>query len=334
MANKMQLSEMIIGGIKFFKYLLSGGLLNINLEVTKRCNARCDFCDYWKEDPPEEMEDYVDVVKKLNPLSVSLTGGEPLLRKDLEDIIKRLRQNFGFLYISLITNGSLLTYKRGMRLWESGLNELSISLDYLDERHDDTRKIPGLTKKILDVAPRLADSGADVCFNVVIKKDNLKEVPEIIRWAAERGIKVSLSTYNWWRTNNRTHAVEKDQLEDLLKLISEIKELKEELGNVTTSDYYLDRIPIFFERGGVPGCTAGLNWVQVTPDGMIKRCSDHPIRCHYTEWKKGLFPPTDCDKCWYSCRGAAQEPWTFLRLLREANHALSQNHIKKSSLSG
>ncbi len=334
MANKMQLSEMIIGGIKFFKYLLSGGLLNINLEVTKRCNARCDFCDYWKEDPPEEMEDYVDVVKKLNPLSVSLTGGEPLLRKDLEDIIKRLRQNFGFLYISLITNGSLLTYKKGMRLWESGLNELSISLDYLDERHDDTRKIPGLTKKILDVAPRLADSGADVCFNVVIKKDNLKEVPEIIRWAAERGIKVSLSTYNWWRTNNRTHAVEKDQLEDLLKLISEIKELKEELGNVTTSDYYLDRIPIFFERGGVPGCTAGLNWVQVTPDGMIKRCSDHPIRCHYTEWKKGLFPPTDCDKCWYSCRGAAQEPWTFLRLLREANHALSQNHIKKSSLSG
>jgi len=329
----MQISEMIIGGIKFFKYLLAGGLLNINLEVTKRCNARCDFCDYWKEDPPEEMEDYVDVVKKLNPLSVSLTGGEPLLRKDLEEIIRRLRQNFGFLYISLITNGSLLTYKRGMRLWEAGLNELSISLDYLDDRHDDTRKIPGLTKRILDVAPRLADSGANIYFNVVIKKDNLKEVPKIIRWSAERGIKVSLSTYNWWRTNNRSHKVEEDQMDELLGLILEIKKLKEELGNVSTSDYYLDRIPIFFEKGGVPGCTAGLNWVQVTPDGMIKRCSDHPIKCHYTEWRKGLFPPTDCDKCWYSCRGAAQEPWTFLRLLREANHALSQNHIKKS-LSG
>ncbi len=330
MSHKLKISEMIIGGVKFFKYLLVGGLFNINLEVTKRCNAKCDFCDYWKEVPPKELKDYVCVVKKLDPLSVSLTGGEPLLRKDLEDIIYNLRQNFGFLYISLITNGSLLSYERGLRLWNAGLNELSISLDYLDKRHDNTRKIPGLTEHILDVSPKLANAGVNVCFNVVIKNDNLKDVPKIITWSAERGIKVSLSTYNWWRTNNKKYAVREDQMDELLQLISTIKQLKRKLGNVITSDYYLDRIPIFFQRGGVPGCTAGINWVQVTPDGMIKRCSDHPVKCSYTEWRKDLFAPTDCDKCWYSCRGAAQEPWTFLRLIREANQALNPYCLRKA----
>ncbi len=330
MSDRLKLSEMVVGGVKFLRYLLKGGIFNINLEVTKRCNARCDFCDYWKEKPPDEMDDYVCVVKKLNPLSVSLTGGEPLLRKDLEEIIHRLRKNFGFLYISLITNGMLLTYKRGLRLWDAGLNELSISLDYLDKRHDDTRKLPGLTAHILEIAPQLARAGVDMCFNVVIKKGNLEEVPNIIEWAAERGIKVSLSTYNWWRTNNKKHVVGQEQKEDLLRLISRIKELKNRLGNVVTSDYYLDRIPLFFEKGGVPGCTAGLNWVQVTPDGMIKRCSDHPVACHFTEWKNDFFSPTECDRCWYSCRGAAQEPWTFARFFREANGALNPYCLRKA----
>lgn len=330
MSNGLKLSEMIIGGIKFIKYLLKGGLFNINLEVNKRCNAKCDFCDYWKEEAPEEMKDYVYVVRRLNPLSVSLTGGEPLLRTDLEDIIFNLRKNFNFLYLSLITNGLLLTYERGLRLWNSGLNELSVSLDYLDDRHDNTRKLPGLTAHILNVAPQLAKAGVDICFNVVIKKGNLKEVPNIIKWSAERGIKVSLSTYNWWRTNNRTHIITQKQIKDLVEAISEIKRLKDSLGNVVTSEYYLDRVPVFFEKGGIPGCTAGLNWVQVTPDGMIKRCSDHPVACHFTEWKEDFFSPTECNRCWYSCRGAAQEPWTFVRFLREANRALSPYCLKKA----
>ncbi len=59
MSNRFKFKEMLVGGIKFFKYLLTGGLFNINLEVTKRCNAQCDFCDYWKESSPPEIKDYV-----------------------------------------------------------------------------------------------------------------------------------------------------------------------------------------------------------------------------------------------------------------------------------
>jgi MoaA/NifB/PqqE/SkfB family radical SAM enzyme len=318
----MKLFEMVVGGCKFVKYLTKGGLFNINLEVTKRCNARCDFCDYWKERAPCELEDYVPVVSKLNPLSVGLTGGEPLLRKDLPTLITSLRHNFGFLFISLITNGWLLTYRLGLELWEAGLDELSISLDYLDERHDQGRKMPGLTAHILQVAPQLANAGVNLCFNVVIKKGNYREIPRLISYASKIGVKVSISTYNSWRIDNESHMINKDELKDLRNIISEIKSLKKGLGNITTGEYYLDKIPDFFEKKGIPGCTAGINWVQVTPDGMIKRCSDHPVAVHYTKWRRGFFKPTTCEHCWYSCRGAAQEPWSLPRFFEEAKSAL------------
>lgn len=322
MARKLTTAEMISGGQSFFRYMLRGGLLNINLEVTKRCNARCDFCDYWKIKAPPELTDYVPVVRKLKPLSVGLTGGEPLLRQDLADVIAGLRQSFGFLHIGLVTNGALLTHARGLELWNAGLDQLSISLDYLDERHDRERGIPGLYRHIMAVVPGLVAAGVKLCFNVVMKRENYREVPQIVHAAAAMGVKVSLSTYNCWRINNETHMIEPTEAAQLRAVLAELKRLKKDLGNLTTGHYYLDQMPEFIATRSVSGCTAGLNWLQVTPDGMIKRCSDHPVRCHFSKWHSRLFAPTRCGNCWYSCRGAAQEPWTLKRFLAEAREAL------------
>ena len=322
MGRKMTTSEMAWGGVKFFGYLVKGGLFNINLEVTKRCNARCDFCDYWKEKELSELDDYVAVVRRLDPLSVSLTGGEPLLRDDLSTVIGSLRRNFGFLFISLITNGWLLTFERGMELWEAGLDEFSISLDYLDERHDEGRRLPGLTSRILSVAPRLKEAGVNLCFNVVMKRGNYMEVPKIVEYAADLGIKVSVSAYNGWRTGNKTHLPGKDEIAGVKEVVDELRETKKRYGNLTTGDYYLGRIAEFFESGSISGCTAGVNWLQVTPDGMVKRCSDRSASIPYRGWHAGVFGPVDCGRCWYSCRGAAQEPMTFGRFVDMAKDAL------------
>ncbi len=313
---------MVVGGYKFFRYLATGGLLNINLEVTKRCNARCGFCDYWKQPAPAELRDYVPVVKKLKPLSVSLTGGEPLLREDLPEVINALRRSFGFLFISLVTNGSLLTFERGVELWEAGLDQLSISLDYFDERHDRDRGLSELTAHILSVIPPLREAGVNVCLNMVIKRGNFREIPQFLSQAERMGINVSFSTYNGWRNANNRHMISREYLPDLECIIREVKQLKVRLGNLTTGDYYLERIPTFFAQKNIPGCTAGLNWVQVTPDGMIKRCSDHPAICHFSQWNRKVFSRTDCTRCWYSCRGAAQEPWTWKRFVEMAKGAL------------
>ncbi len=322
MTRKMTVAEMIAGGGQYFKYLTRGGLFNINLEVTKRCNARCDFCDYWRDKAALELDDYTPVVKQLKPLSVSLTGGEPLLRQDLPEIIAKLRNGLRFIHISLINNGSLLTVKRGLALWEAGLDEMSISLDYTDERHDRERGIPGLARRILDIAPQLQAEGVNLCFNMVMKRENFREIPQMLRRIARLNIKVSLSTYNGWRIGNNRHSIRKSDMHDLKRVVQEIMHLRESSGLITTGDYYLEKIPQYVSQGGVDGCTAGVNWLQVTPDGMIKRCSDHPAACHYTEWHRGRLAPTDCTQCWYSCRGAAQEPQTWKRFVEMARDAL------------
>ena len=136
-------------------------------------------------------------------------------------------------------------------------------------------------------------------------------------------IKVSLSTYNGWRINNNSHMLGFEDLPALRQVLNSVKALKQRRNNMTSGEYYLDRIPEYFQHQGIPKCTAGLNWVQVTPDDMIKRCSDQPVACHWSQWRPGLLEPTDCERCWYSCRGAAQEPWTWRRLVEMSREALS-----------
>jgi hypothetical protein len=163
----------------------------------------------------------------------------------------------------------------------------------------------------------------DLCFNMVLKRGNYQEVPRFLRECAAMGIKVSLSTYNCWRTNNRIHMIEKDELQVLQGVIEELKDLKKTQGNLTSSLFYLERVTEFFETCAIDGCTAGLNWVQLTPDGMIKRCSDHPVAVHFSEWHEKMFQPTACRRCWYSCRGAAQEPWSLKRFIEMSRDALN-----------
>ena len=64
----------------------------VHFEVTMRCNARCGFCDYWKtpaQAKEHELKSFADAAKFFNPMMVTFTGGEPTLRRDLEDLVSR-----------------------------------------------------------------------------------------------------------------------------------------------------------------------------------------------------------------------------------------------------
>lgn len=112
----------------------------LRLSVTDRCDLRCNYCmpvgfsDY---EVPEnwlsfdEVERVVSAFAKLGVSSVRVTGGEPLLRKNLPDLISRLSKVSGLDDISLSTNGTQLT-KYSSALKEAGLNRINVSLDSLD----------------------------------------------------------------------------------------------------------------------------------------------------------------------------------------------------------
>src|ERR671938_379802 len=95
----------------------------VHFEVTMRCNARCGFCDYWKTDPAAkatELKSFADAARYFNPMLVTFTGGEPTLRRDLEQLVSAVRDAIRLKYITLITHGGMLSPERGRSLWDAG----------------------------------------------------------------------------------------------------------------------------------------------------------------------------------------------------------------------
>lgn len=276
----------------------------VNLEVTRRCNARCDFCRYpqVREDP--RLDDYLPVIERLKPTLLTLSGGEPLIRKDLEGLIARLRGGCPNLHLGLVTNGSLLTVERGLSLWRAGLDHLAVSLDFLDERHDAARGLPGLARHILAVVPELVAAGIDrIALETVVKAENLDEVPKIVDWAERQHVHVALSAYTAAKAGNGTHNVGAQDAGRLRALVDWLIRHKRRSGTIVSSTYYLEHIPQSF-NGGVPGCTAGRRFVAVRPDGVVQPCHEYQECCPYSEWTRGTFAPPTCTACWCSC------PWS------------------------
>ncbi len=316
-SQKIKLRELLQGTHKFLLMQAGHGLFSINLEVTRRCNVHCGFCDYWKDKGPEDrLEDYAPIVRHLNPLHLTITGGEPLLRPDLETVIGRIDEQTSFIYKNLITNGSLLTMRRARSLWDAGLNQLSISLDFPDERHDQQRGKPGLWQHLRQLLPQLRTAGLDnVCLNTVIMEDNLGDLVAIARLARDWGIKVSYSTYNPFKNNNRQHTVSPQNQHLLQQTLEELITWKRVHRNITNSDFYLNKIPQYFRNGAVGGCLAGRKWVQISPDGTLRRCSEGEVLGNWQDFQPHRAAPTPCRQCWYACRGEAEAPLGLKRIV-------------------
>jgi MoaA/NifB/PqqE/SkfB family radical SAM enzyme len=221
----------------------------------------------------------------------------------------------------MVTNGALLTVERGLALWNAGLDQLAVSLDFLDQRHDQARGIPGLTRHLLEVLPRLVRAGiGNLCLNTVIKADNLDCILDIVHWAKAHGVKVALSAYTSAKNGNQEHGVTPPKMASLRRLIDELVRLKRLNGWIASSTYYLSRIPEYFQESGIKGCPSGRTFVTVGPAGELSRCSEVPSDCSYVDWTPRRFGPTDCRACWVACRGESQAPLSWERVRQVAAH--------------
>jgi MoaA/NifB/PqqE/SkfB family radical SAM enzyme len=288
----------------------------VHFEVTMRCNAHCGFCDYWKTDPAarhSELASYADAARFFNPMLVTFTGGEPTLRRDLEDLVAEVDRAIALKYITLITHGAMLSPERARALWDAGVNQFNISLDYLDERHDAQRGIPGLAARILRTVPAMREQGIDgIRFNTVIKNDNLDQILPIVRRAEELGVGVNFSVYTDAKNGNREFLIAGQELEHVEQVVAEVIAFKRrKRGIVTNSDYYLEQIPRYLRGEMSEPCKSGIRTIHIDPTGHVKRCPDFPTDFHWRDYR--AYQPVNCNACYYACRGEAQAP---LRLSR------------------
>jgi MoaA/NifB/PqqE/SkfB family radical SAM enzyme len=289
----------------------------VHFEVTLRCNAACGFCDYWKTDPSAratELKSFADAARFFNPMLVTFTGGEPTLRRDLEDVISEVNRAISLKYLTLITHGAMLTPERAQSLWDAGVNQFNISLDYLDERHDRARGIPNLAARIFSTIPTMRARGIDnIRFNTVIKNDNLDQILPIVVRAEELGVGVNFSLYTDAKNGNRAFLIGDPELAHVSDIVRQLLAFKRRRrGVITNSDYYLEQIPRYVRGEIHEPCQSGIRTIHIDPMGHVKRCPDFPTDFHWREFR--AYQPIDCNACFYACRGEAQAPLRISRI--------------------
>lgn len=289
----------------------------VHFEVTLRCNARCSFCDYWQTDAAarrEELDSYADAARFFNPMLVTFTGGEPLLRRDLEVLVSAVARAVRLKYVIVLTHGAMLNVERARSLWDAGVNQFNISLDYLDGRHDAARGIPGLTQRILGNVDEMRAAGIDgIRFNTVIKRDNLAQIMPIVRQAVALRCGVNLSVYTDAKNGNREYLLDEDSRRELDALVAELLAFKRRRrGVITNSDYYIEQIPRYVRGEMTESCRSGIRTVHLSPAGHVKRCPDFPTDFHWSAFRR--YDPIACNACYYACRGEAQAPLRISRI--------------------
>ena len=245
--------------------------IRVGLDVTGRCNLRCRHCfacTEEKELDTDQLLALVDQLPDVNAHKIILTGGEPLLRRDIEQVVElATARNLG---VDLNTNLSLLTYERASRLRRAGLDEISTSIDGLSEYHDWFRRAPGNFGRVVAGIRLAIDLGYEVDVHGVCTGGNLAHSADVIDLCAELGV----SSYTLLAVvppslsaRGRGDSLFSLQPRDKIALWQILRRKRAEYGQqmpIRTID--------IFEHPTDAGCTMAEQVAGITPTGKVLPC--------------------------------------------------------------
>jgi len=295
------------------------GPFEVVWNFTYKCNLKCKHCyENAGNEKKYELTTYEaeQVVDKLSHIAgvglpaLSFSGGEPLARKDFFEIAAYAKKSIP--YLSLASNGTLLTMDNAKKVKEAGIDYVEISVDGASaQTHDEFRGIPGAFEKAIQGVKNCLEEGIDTCIATVLHKDNLAETEKILRLAKD--LNVRFIHFNFVPTGRAKEHVKLDLTPDERfyvlqtigkEIVGSYIQAKEEALKVGKSNVKVDRFfstcpqyavvtkEISQQKGqkfiveahyaakkGVEnvanflgGCGAGRLYCAVEPDGDIKPC--------------------------------------------------------------
>lgn len=292
----------------------------VSFEVTDACTCWCKHCDHGG--PRDESRNlkpagYRRYMDALRPCVVQVSGGEPMMRDDLAEIVREIKGGAQVPYTILVSNWSLMTEERYLELRAAGVDQFSVSLDFPDERHDDFRVHPGLYKHLSEIVPRLARLGHDdIVLNSCITSANVGEIAAMAGKAREWGVNLCYSAYSPKRTGSREYCLERpEQLRALNAGLDMVEGMRDETNWIVNSRSTLDATRRYFAEGGTPGCKAGLRFLVVRSDGMLQPCSmqfqQFPLEARECMAREFTAHNT-CGECYVSIRSYLDKSFTQL----------------------
>jgi len=288
--------------------------------LTRRCNYRCRGCTVWREKTSfqeisvEEVKKGLDVLRDLGVIEIVLSGGNPLLRDDIGEIVDYASQ---FFVTTIYDNGSLAVKKLDAL---KNADFVAISLDTLDEKKFDyIRGVRGAWKKAVNAIETLQDEGIQVGVSPTISQLNLYEILDFTRYFTQRGVPVWYCLY-WYDypTENQLFGIGKkaDEFEirdreAMAKVCDSLIELKKKRQGVYITTKTLTALKHFFLKGERTWkCKALKSFFMVDSLGRVAGCHRNEPLVSVFELREAWDSPrledlrkkySACSQCAYLC---------------------------------
>ncbi|MCF2681535.1 radical SAM protein [Faecalicatena contorta] len=300
------------------------------MKITNRCNSNCAYCSHAYSNQEEEKSDIsLDLIKKtireagdMHVTAASINGGEPLVRQDIDEIIRALIAEH--ITPVLMTNGLLLP-KRWDELGAAGLRYIIMSFDSLDPETYNKQRGADFQDAMagIDAAVALKEKYGDAHIHVttVLTKNNAKELPGFIEYMTSRGIYVQISPYHHFNPSVPNELRITDP-EEIFTLTGTLLKMKREGMLIANSEGFIAHLPDFFLKDQrVPSdyrCLIGYTNVFVDAymnvhccwDGCFKPIGNLQERSLKEIWNSEEYQEAreqmmncDCSGCWYLCTG-------------------------------
>lgn len=242
------------------------------IATTFLCNSKCvmcscaEICDYEKEKQRMNIEEYAALGRQLDELgcvSVNVTGGEPLMRPDIAEVIKALNPKNKVM--NLITNGIGLT-KENIRYYSSlGVDSIVVSLESASaEENDRIRGCPGHFRKVNDIIGWAKEEKVSLGISLTLGDFNFDKVYQMLQFAAEKSVFLCIAhggNIGRWSGNNSVF-LSGENAKKILSLIKRHKKMK---------------IDFSANLSLRPGCPAIKEKIYITPYADILPCAFNPI---------------------------------------------------------
>ncbi len=326
-------------------YMKHPALCNLFLEVTSRCNARCEHCGSRCDAKEQGKEISADDLKKAlkeiadcydaSSIFLNVTGGEPLMRKDLFDILE-YAVSLGY-YWGMTSNGMLIDQEMVKKLEKANMSTVSISIDGLKDTHESFRKVPNCYEKIFEGIRLMQESPVieKVQVTTVANQKNIDELEELYQLLLDHGVQywriVSCDPIGRALDNNQI-LLDKKGFQRLFDFMQE----KQKEGKMTEITYgcshYLGPKLEGVLRHNYFMCYTGIFVGSILSNGDIYVCPNVPRRKELIQgniktdsfvdvWENGYQFFRDpnrtacsgCKKCkhWKYCGGDSMHTWDF-----------------------
>jgi len=288
--------------------------------VTRRCNYRCAGCNVWREQDNEELSTEeikrgLDVLRKLGVVEVLISGGNPLLRADIDEIIEYASRYF---FTTVYDNGSMAAEKiDALR----HANFVAISIDSLNpEKNDRIRGVKGAWKRAMETVEKLHREGINVSVTPTISQANLYEIVDFTKYFLNKGIPVwySLYSYDVTECSNSLFKIGKEEnvflirdRDAMVKVCDALLEMKRKDDNVLVTTKVLEAVKhLYLDNKRIWRCRALQNFFVINHRGEVAGCHLHEPVASIFElpnlWKSEKFEAlrkkySECERCTYLC---------------------------------